>query len=100
MRLFHPHKQRCSSGLFRTRQYLALIDWKQVREIVRRLDNLLSEYDAEALSLWMKYRPLLKPVMGSKLEAFESAMANYDFSDARTVLGGGCGNAGVFTMKG
>ena len=58
------------------------IDPPQIREILQRLINLLSEDDIQVLSLWRENNALLRPTLGQSASRLESELNNYNFEAA------------------
>ena len=62
------------------------IDWPRVRQLVARLEYLLSDDDADAIELFQQEAALFKAVLGAGFSALERAINSYILDDALAVL--------------
>jgi two-component system sensor histidine kinase/response regulator len=62
------------------------IDWEEARELIDRLDTLLSESDGQALDLFNDSTSLLRAVLGDAFADVQSALLEWDFVRALEAL--------------
>jgi PAS domain S-box-containing protein len=62
------------------------LDWARVREVVGRLEELLSVDDAEAIDLFEQEAALLRPALGKGAEPVAQALQNWNLVEALAAL--------------
>jgi len=62
------------------------VDWDQARDIVMRLEALLTEHDAGAMDLFKKFAPILRSALGQAAASVENPLTSWDFSRALEAL--------------
>jgi two-component system sensor histidine kinase/response regulator len=62
------------------------VDWDQARDIVSRLETLLSEHDAGAIELYKNSASILRAALGEATVSVEDSLTSWDFSSALEAL--------------